>query len=521
MWIADAARSREMDRIATEEFGVPAMVLMERAGLAVFDALMKMLPEGGRITIFCGKGNNGGDGLVVSRHALKNGFHVDCLMACLEDQLTPDTATQLAVSRAQGVNPIFYDDARWLRKADCVGCRDLIVDALLGTGAKGEVHGPIAESIHAINRSGVPVVSVDVPSGIETDSGEDLGESVWALRTVTFGLPKPFLFQGIGLEHSGFWSVSDIGMPRSLLEEPTDARLVDHHFVGNLVPERLRASHKGDNGRVLIVAGSARMPGAATLSCMGAIRSGGGLVTLASVPSACSVLAHHVPEALLMPLPDTDGWLGSAAAEALLPHLGCFDSILIGPGLGANEHSRAFMEVLVPALDHLVCLDADALNLVSEGVKLPTCPTVMTPHPGEMSRLLSMSTAEVQTNRFETVKQAVMQFECAILLKGPYSIIGDVMQPLSVNSSGNPGMACGGMGDVLSGIVTTLLAQDLPPYLAATCGAFWHGLAGDLCAAEIGPIGFTATDLAKKLPEARVKITATCDAPTYSCVHQP
>jgi NAD(P)H-hydrate epimerase len=508
MWIATADRRREIDRLCTEEFGVPAMVLMERAGLAVFDAVRKMLPEGGRVTIFCGKGSNGGDGLVVARHLHAAHYGVEVLVASEEGELNQESQTQLAVSRAQGVQPIFFDDARWERKAECVGCRDLIVDALLGTGSRGEVRGPVQAAIRAINRSGVPVISVDIPSGIDTDTGEDMGESVWALRTVTFGLPKPYLFQGIGLEHAGYWSVESIGMPSALLHEPTNARLIDQEFVANLIPDRLKASHKGENGRILIVAGSRSMPGAAILACKGALRTGAGLVTLAGIGSVCDAVAAQLPEVTFLRLPD-DGEGIAADAWSLFsdaPHR--WDSALFGPGLGQSPAVREFLSRLWANWQLPSCIDADALNAVSQGVHLPPAECVLTPHPGEMSRLLNATIAEVQANRFESVRSAVNKLGKTVVLKGPYSVIGEALQPLAVNSTGNPGMASGGMGDVLGGVLATLLAQDLPPYLAAACGTYWHGLAGDLCAAKIGNVGFRASEVAVSLPSARAKITA-------------
>jgi len=506
MWIANAERSREIDRRTTTEFGVPAMVLMERAGLAVFDALKQMLPDGGRVTVFCGRGNNGGDGLVLARHALEHGYHVDCLIAATEDRLSLDATMQLAVSRAQGVSPIFIDDARWIRKADCVGCRDIIVDALLGTGAKGEVTGPILEAIRAVNRSGVPVLSVDVPSGIDCDTGEDLGESVWALRTVTFGLPKPFLFQGIGLEHAGHWTVAEIGFPTALMGEPTDARLVDREWVANLLPERLRASHKGENGHVLVVAGSRSMPGAAVIAVHSALRAGAGLVTLASVDSVCRSVSAQLPEAMLLPLPEVDGVIAPEAASVLHDRQGRYHGALFGPGLTHDEPVSEMLRRVWTDWTPPTCVDADALNAVSQGIHLPDTECVLTPHPGEMSRLMASSIAEVQANRFDTVRLATEQYGKTVLLKGPYSIVGDRMQPLTVNCTGNPGMATGGMGDVLGGIIATLLSQDLPPYCAAACAMYWHGMAGDLCAQDIGPIGFRAREVADALPRARVRI---------------
>jgi NAD(P)H-hydrate epimerase len=510
MWIATAEHSKQIDRRATEEYGVPAKVLMERAGLAVFDAVKELLPNGGRVTVFCGKGNNGGDGFVVARVALDHNFSVECLVAAEEDELTPDAHEQMRIARAQGIQPIFYSDPRWMRKAECVGCRDLIVDALLGTGARCEVKGAIKEAIQLINRSGVPAVAVDVPSGICCNTGEELGESVWALRTVTFGMPKRFLFEGTGLEHSGYWTVSEIGIPHVLLNEPTAAKLVDSDWVCNLLPERLRASHKGENGSILIVAGSRDMRGAATLAAKAAVRSGAGLVTVASIPEVCASVAANVPEAILLSLPETDGVISADAAPILLKNRSKYHSALFGPGLTHSQPVIEFLSKVWQEWDQPCVIDADALNAVSQGVALPIAECVLTPHPGEMSRLLHCSIAEIQSDRFRTVDQAVEQFGQCVLLKGPYTIMGEPGQPMMVNSSGNPGMASAGMGDVLGGIIATLLAQDLPAYYAAGCGMYWHGTSGDLCAAEIGPIGYSAGDVADTLAKARCRIVSAC-----------
>lgn len=510
MWIATSDQSRRIDHRSSVEFGLPSRVLMERAGLAVFEAVRELLPDGGRIVVFCGKGNNGGDGFVVARLAKDHGYLVDCLVAAEESDLRDSACEQMVIARAQGIQPIFFSDARWQRRLDSLGSFDLTVDALLGTGAHCNVTGPIREAIQAINRSGVPVVSVDVPSGIHCDTGEELGESVWALRTVTFGLPKPFLFEGIGLEHSGYWTVAEIGYPTVLLNEPTHARLVDAEWVANLLPERLRASHKGDNGNVLIVAGSRHMRGAAILSAKAAIRAGAGLVTVASVPEVCDAVAAQLPEAILLPLPSINGVLGIDAAEELLLRRPKAHAAVFGPGLSHLAATREFLAQIWKEWSLPCVIDADALNAVSEGLSLPQADCVLTPHPGEMSRLLHSSIAEVQCDRFQTVEQAVMRFNQSVLLKGPYSIVGEPDQPLLVNQSGNPGLASAGMGDVLSGILCTLLAQDLPGYYAGACSMFWHGVAGDLCAEKIGPIGYTASEVCDMVPAARAKIVGTC-----------
>ncbi len=479
--------------------------------MAVFHAVKEFLPLGGKISVLCGKGNNGGDGFVVARLALEAGFDVRCLVAADESDLIKEAHDQMAIARAQGIEPIFADDTRWTIKLEHLSCRDLIVDALLGTGAKGEVKGKVKEAIQATNRAGVPVIAVDVPSGIHCDTGEELGESIWALRTVTFGLPKPFLFQGIGLEHCGYWTVADIGFPPDLLLEPTEAKLLDVDWIGCLLPERLRASNKGDNGSVLIVAGSARMPGAASLAAKAALRAGVGLVTVAAIESVCRAVAAHVPEALLFPLPERDGVISADAARILLDRQAQFHSAVFGPGMTHEEPILDFLAKVWSDWQCACCIDADALNAVSQGVPLPKTDCVLTPHPGEMSRLLHSSVAEIQADRFRTVRQAVEVLDKTVLLKGPYTIVGERFQPMLVNCTGNAGMASGGMGDVLSGVIVTLLGQDLPGYYAASCGTYWHGAAGDICADEIGPIGYTAIDLANALPKARARIVSKCD----------
>lgn len=511
MWIASRERSQELDRKAVEA-GISNAALMESAGRASFEALEELLPPPGRISVLCGKGHNGGDALIVARLAIEAGYDIDCILACTRAELAPATLEQLEIAEARGVQPVFSDEKRWHRKLEMLGCRDLIVDGLLGTGARNAVCGPVLEAIEVVNRSGVPVLAIDVPSGIDCDTGEELGESVWAVRTVTFGLPKPFLFQSTGLEHSGYWTVADIGYPEQLLEEPTEARLTDCVWVGSLLPERRRSSHKGENGSVLIVGGSARMRGAAVLAAKSAVRSGAGLVTVAGISCVCDAVASQVPEALLMPLPETSGAISTDAAYQVIDAQSRHDSGLFGPGLTHDAPILEFLRRVWANWEKPALIDADALNAVSKGVPLPKVDCVLTPHPGEMSRLMEQSIAECQADRFSTVASAVARYHQCILLKGPYSIIGEPGQPMLVNATGNPGMASGGMGDVLSGVIATLLAQDLPGYYAASCGAYWHGTAGDLCAEEIGPVGYSALDVANRLPQARAKLTASCDA---------
>jgi ADP-dependent NAD(P)H-hydrate dehydratase / NAD(P)H-hydrate epimerase len=511
MWIAKADHSKRIDQRSTAEFEIPSKDLMERAGQAVFDAVAEFVSPGSHIAVFCGKGNNGGDGFVVARIAKEHGYCVECLVAATEAELTGLAAEEKVAAKEQGVCMTFCDGEKWAKKLDCVAHRDLLIDALLGTGAKREVQGPIRDAIQAINRSGVPVLSIDLPSGIECDTGQELGDSVWACRTVTMGQPKPCFFQGIGLEHSGFWSVADIGYPPELLDEPTYAQTIDSEWVGCVLPERLRACHKRDNGSVLIVAGSRTMPGAATLVATAALRSGAGLVTVAAVQSVCDRVANHLPEVLLLPLPERNGVIAPEAAQILIERQSTFTSAAFGPGLTHEEPVQQFLRTLWPQWTKPSVIDADALNCVALGVPLPQSVCVLTPHAGEMSRLMKLSVAEIQSDRFEIIQLASNRFGKTVLLKGPFTVIGTEGRPILVNTTGNPGMATGGMGDTLTGIIATLLAQDLPGYCAAASGVHWHGLAADLCACEIGPIGYSAVDVSNNLPAARVRILASCE----------
>jgi NAD(P)H-hydrate epimerase len=276
------------------------------------------------------------------------------------------------------------------------------------------------------------------------------------------------------------------------------------------MPERLKSSHKGDNGHVLVVAGSQWMRGAAVLSARAALQAGAGLVTVASIPCVCDAVAAQLPEAMVVSLPELDGAIAPSAVAELRNHLNRFDSVIAGPGLSTKPGVLDVLQAFFAELSLPCVIDADALNALSMGIQLPQSDCVLTPHPGEMSRLLHSSIAEIQADRFRTVQSAVSAIKQCVLLKGPHSIVGEPCQPLLVNCTGNPGMASAGMGDVLSGIIGALMAQDLPGYYAAACAMFWHGAAGDLCAEEIGPVGYTASQVINNLPRARARIVALC-----------
>ncbi|MBX3111922.1 MAG: NAD(P)H-hydrate dehydratase [Fimbriimonadaceae bacterium] len=510
MWIADSHRSREIDRAARETYGMTTAVLMERAGLAVFELLTQMAPPRGKVAVLCGKGHNGGDGFVLARLASQHQFQVECLVCATEADLVDSCRQQMVQARTQGVEPVFCDDPKWNERLENLRHKDVVVDAMLGTGVEGGLKGPVLTAVQKVNLSGVPLLAVDQPTGIHTDTGEELGDSVYATKTVTFGLPKPYLFQSAGLEHAGDWSVADIGLPKELRRAPTGARLLDAQWVVDRLPERVKTSHKGANGHVLVVAGSTGMRGAAVLAVEAAYRAGAGMVTVAGVSAVCDTVSRRVPEALLLPLEEVEGAVSPAAAEVILAANGRFDAALFGPGLTHGPAASNFLGRLWPRWEKPCCIDADAINAVALGLALPPVDCALTPHPGEIGRLLKWPVPVVQSDRFHAVRSAVKLTGKTVLLKGPYSIVGDPDEPLNVNPTGNPGMATAGMGDVLGGIVATLCAQELTPYEAASCAMFWHGAAGDDCAKDQGAIGFLARNVVTQLPRTRAKLVASC-----------
>ncbi|MBS1712930.1 MAG: NAD(P)H-hydrate dehydratase [Armatimonadetes bacterium] len=505
MWIATAAEMRETEALASSEHGIAAETLMENAGRAVFDAVRRAAPGPSPVAVVCGPGNNGGDGYVVARLAHEAGFDVSVFATTLDLKGLPLEQEQRCRAAGCKVSDLSDPSARGALKR---GHWPVVVDAVLGTGATREVSGTVAAAIEAINAMQCHRIAVDVPSGIETDSGEVLGMAVMAHETVTLGLPKPYLFLRSGPGFSGKWSVADIGFPQGLLERPTGVRLAPTTTV---LPVRTTDSHKGANGHVVVIAGSARYRGAATLAAQGALKAGAGLVTVAAIEPVIAAVASHVPEAVFLPLPEDEGAISEKAAPILIEAQKAWESAVIGPGLGLSPGAGRFLRALWSRWEVRSVLDADALNWLARAIEPPVAFCILTPHPGEAGRLLGepATAATVQSDRFGAVRRLCETLRRPVLLKGAYSVYATHGGPLTVNSTGNAGMASGGTGDVLAGVIGTLLAQ-LPPGFwteAGWKGALWHGLAGDLCAQEIGKIGFSASDIAQFLPRARSILT--------------
>ncbi len=502
MRLVTAAEMRDLDGRAAAEFCMPTLLLMENAGAALAEAALRMLGETGgrRIAVYCGKGNNGGDGLVAARHLAAAGCEARLFLGSDAAEFGGDAAVNLEIARRMGL-PL-----RVLASPRQPWAADLAIDAVLGTGLRGEVTGPASTLIRAMQASGAPVLAADLPSGLDSDTGRLAAIHVHAARTVTLGLPKLGLALYPGRAAAGALEVAPIGMPRPLLDDPGSRRFwTTAGHVRGLIPVRSPEAHKGDAGRVFVLAGSEGMVGAAALAAEGALRGGAGLVTLGVPRSLIDVAAARVTEVMTLPLAETESRAPDREALAAILERAARDSVLaIGPGLGQHPCTRELLLALLRDRGRTMVLDADALNLLAPPARAAVPPqSVLTPHPAEMARLLGITASEVQADRVGAARRAAERFRCVVLLKGAATLVADPAGRLAVNSSGDPAMATGGCGDVLTGLIAALLAQGLAPFDAAVAGAYLHGLAGEVAAREVGGPGMTASDLLPRLPAAR------------------
>lgn len=461
-----------------------------------------------KVTIICGKGNNGGDGFVIARHLINNGFDVRVVLLASPEEVKGDAKVNLDI-----LTNINADIKYILREADIKDISNfccesfIIVDAIFGTGLRGNVRGLAFEVISAINEVKVPKLAVDIPSGICGNTGKILGDAIKAHWTVTMALPKIGLTLYPGAEYVGKLIVGDIGMPNQVKNEAISAgELVEGKDVAYFFESYPQDAHKGTFGRVFVIAGSSGMSGAAYLAGKAAIRSGAGLVTVGTPISIQDILATKSTEIMTLGLRETKKrTLSIDALDEALDFAGKCDSVAIGPGLSQEKDTQRFVLGFIKRCKTPMVIDADALNALAGGLKLienAKAPVIITPHPGEMARLLSTSLQEVQENRVKFAKLAAKKFLCTVVLKGAATLTATADNELFINSTGNPGMATGGSGDVLTGIIAALLARGLKSWQAAVAGVYIHGLAGDLAAKNTGEISLTAGDLIDFLPEA-------------------
>ncbi|HMB52641.1 MAG TPA: NAD(P)H-hydrate dehydratase, partial [Thermoanaerobaculia bacterium] len=511
MRVLSAEAMREVDRTAIEDVGLPSLVLMENAALGVAEAIGSVFPEAEAVAIFCGPGNNGGDGLALARHLDCRGYRVEVfLVGGKEPQ--GDAAVQLAVCHHQEISVSELADEDDLADALAVAAQaDLVVDALFGTGLSRPLEGLFAELVTGFEELGLPVVAVDLPSGLNGSRAEIFGPAVAADATVTFAAPKIAHVLAPAADLVGELLVADLGIPPRLVDEVEeqggDLHLLAGDDVAGLLPERAADSHKGDYGHLLVVAGAPGKAGAAVLAARAAVRGGAGLVTVAVPEPLLAAVDAASLESMTLPLAaGAGGEIAAAALPALAAAAEGKDAVALGPGLGQGEETQATIRDAVLACPLPLVLDADGLNAFAgrlEELARREAPTVLTPHPGELGRLLGMPTSEVQDDRLAAVRRAVEESGAVVVLKGHRTLIGaaadDAPPTVWVCPTGNPGMATGGSGDVLTGLVGALLARLGDPLAAALVGVYVHGLAGDLAAEESGETALAAGDLVMAL----------------------
>jgi ADP-dependent NAD(P)H-hydrate dehydratase / NAD(P)H-hydrate epimerase len=505
---------RGVDRWAIEERGVAGLDLMERAGEGVATALERLVPDG-PVTVVCGKGNNGGDGLVVARILRQSGRQVTVVCVGSPAELSGDACVNL--ERLPGEAPRRLNGVAWAQEgkatlehaaepvANVFSPSSVIVDAILGTGFQGEPRGPVAEAIDAVNAAGAPVVSVDVPSGVDASTGIVSGTAVRASVTVSFHAAKPGLWIRPGKEHVGELHTLDIGIPRGA---PMDASVgLIAPTVLDVLPRRQASSTKFVSGHVVVVGGSRGLTGAPRMAAEASMRSGAGYVTACVPASLQSILASGAsPELMTRGIPEDDGALAPEGTGQVIEASARGGALALGPGLGRSAAASAFARKLAGEADAMV-LDADGLNAHAgrlADLAARTAATVLTPHAGELARLLETDSAEVERNRLSHVRLAAERSAAVVVLKGDDTLIADPDGRVAVSPGGSPSLATAGTGDVLTGVIAALLAQGLDGFTAAVAGVALHAHAGREAACRVGAAeGVIASDVIAALPRAR------------------
>ena len=514
MRVLNSAQMREADRRTTEDVGIPSLVLMENAGRQVVAALEAMHGELlDQVAVVCGRGNNGGDGFVVARTLVQRNVDVSVFLIGRVADVRGDARINLEILGRLGLTVVEVDDSQaWeLHFSEVTDCT-LIVDAIFGTGLNAPISGLIETVIADINASGITVVSIDLPSGLSADSADPIGDSIEADTTVTLGAPKLPLVLPPGETRAGDIVIADIGIPTDVIDGLEGARvdLLTRGGMRELITPRAPDSHKGDFGHVLVVAGSRGKTGAAHLAAAGALRSGAGLVTVATPRMCQTILATMGSEYMTEGLDERDDGINPAGVERVLEM--ARDVIAIGPGLGQAAATAEFVRALVDRATTPLVVDADGLNAFSrdpdrlagrEGRDV-----IITPHPGEMARLVGMSTEEVQASRLEIARNFAVAHHVYVVLKGHRTLIATPDEKVFINPTGNAGMATGGTGDVLTGMIAAWLAQLLDAEAACKLAVYLHGMAGDLAEADEGEVSLTSADLAGHIGDAILELTA-------------
>lgn len=501
-WAVDAAAMRAIDQQAIGG-GIPGLWLMERAGTAVSEAVVSLAASHpGRVVVLCGPGNNGGDGLVAARLLRGLGHDVSAVLVG-SGRLSGDAGTNLQKAREAGVPVVDVAATGDIAAVDAlVESSGIVVDALLGTGSSGPPRGHMGDVVRMLASRDVPVVAADIPTGVDSDTGQAPGPAVRARTTVTMGLVKTGMLFHPGCALVGRLVVADIGFPADLVSPPErGVEILEPGDLAWFLPPVSSTAHKGDCGRIVVVAGSTGMTGAAALCCQAALRAGAGLVHLAIPEHLNSVVEVMLPETITIPLPERDGQHCEAGVEALCRHLESADVLVLGPGLGRGPGPAEMVAALLDSWRGPLVLDADGLFHVGPERGF-SGPTVLTPHLGEMARLAGEDARDIAANRLRCTQREATGRNAVVLLKGVPTVVADPSGRSGVNLTGNAGLATGGSGDVLAGVIAGLLAQGAAAYPAAMGGAFLHGIAADCAAAEMPHASILPTDLLRFLPKA-------------------
>jgi len=516
MKIVTAAEMREIDRVTSERFGVPSLILMENAGTAVADFVMSHWTSAKRIGVVCGKGNNGGDGFVAARKLQQAGCEVRVLLLAKPSELRGDAAEMFSKLPAP---PVIAASSEELRRdqARAVLNTDVLLDAILGTGFRPPVSGLYAEAIELLNAERTPVVAVDIPSGADADvMGEQTGAVARAEGIVTFTAPRPaHVFGGLT---SGVTRIAPIGSPEEAIVSSLQLNLITARDIAPLIGPRPAAANKGNFGHVLVIGGSVGKAGAAAMAGMSVLRVGAGLSTVATPKSVLATVAGFHPEVMTEPLSETrDGTIAQSALGRIGKLAEGKTVLAVGPGISRNSETSELVRALVKKRKVPVVLDADGLNAFEGRAKEldgDAVPLALTPHPGEMARLTGMTVAAIQRARINVARSFAQKHRLILVLKGHRTLVAGSDGEIWVNTTGNPGMATGGTGDILTGMVAGFIAQNPQRIFEAVMAAVHlHGLAGDVARESVGEHSLVATDLVKALPEAFRRVRAEAQKP--------
>lgn len=512
MKLVTAKEMKALDVQAQNDYAMPGILLMDNAAQAVAEAVHEALTalEGERVVIFCGGGNNGGDGLGAARWLQSYGVSVRAfVVGAALDAVQGDAALELAMfTKAGGRVEALSTEDDWVLAELAASKADVLVDALLGTGFHGELEGDVLRACELLNKSEKYILAVDIPTGVNADNGAVCEQAVRADHTVTMALVKTGLLLYPGREYCGDIELADISMPVKLVENyQSDKYRLTDEIVRELLPLRKANAHKGDAGRVVICAGSPGYTGAAALASDAAVKAGAGLVSLYTPLSSRDVLAIKLTEVMVHGLLERmPGILGGGAASDVASSAEAADVLAIGPGLGTSESTQEAVRTILQKITTPVVIDADALTALAghtEILAAMQAQKVLTPHPGEMARLTGLEIAEIEADRINVAKKYAEEWQAIVVLKGAPTVIGCPNGTVYVNSTGNSSLATGGSGDVLTGIIAGLAAQEISLQEAAICGVYLHGLAAELTGIDIG---LAAGELAALLPQAREQV---------------